>query len=111
MMTDPAVRSTSPSPDAHDERGWTPGATSARHDRQEKPGEDAPVRYLTGTDGRRWTVKERVDACGDAAHPRRTLVADAGTVVRRLCSYPTEWTTCDATALLKLLEGPVTKSG
>lgn len=111
MMTDPVVRSTGPSRDTQAERGWTPGATGARHDRQEKPGEDAPVRYLTGTDGRRWTVKELVDVCSDAVHPRRTLVADAGWVIRRIWGYPADWATCDASALLKLLEGPVTKSG
>ena len=101
-----------PEPSAH--------RTSTRHPAQELPNTSCaesaapadgtadrrPIRYLTGTDGRRWTVKERVDSFGDAAHPLRTLIADAGWVIRRIWAYPADWATCDAAALLNLLEGP-----
>jgi hypothetical protein len=64
-------------------------------------GGESPVRFITGADHRRWTVREMTSNQYDR-RDARDLVFMARDIVRRVRSYPRDWHLLDDAQLFEL---------
>jgi hypothetical protein len=77
-------------------------------DRQQSEGRDLETRVVVDPHGNEWSVRE-VDTPQPWAHAKRCLIFSSSTIVRRVWSYPREWSRLSSRELLDLV-GDVTPS-
>jgi hypothetical protein len=66
---------------------------------------ESPIRFITGADNRRWTVREMTSNQYDR-RDARDLVFMARDIVRRVRSYPRDWYLLDDEELYALSLSP-----
>jgi len=66
---------------------------------------ESPIRFITGADNRRWTVREMTSNQYDR-RDARDLVFMARDIVRRVRSYPRDWYLLDDERLYALSLSP-----
>jgi len=77
-------------------------------DRQQTEGRDLEIRVVVDPHGNEWSVRE-VDTPQPWAHGTRCLIFSSSTIVRRVWSYPSDWSRLSSRELLDLV-GDVTPS-